>query len=84
MKPVTFTKAENIINNVVFGSSLHNPGLQISDWIAFAIRNWATNQNPHIISKFNEIKHKFRDGENGAFGRGIVLIPNKTDFPTIK
>ncbi|MTI80067.1 MAG: DUF3800 domain-containing protein [Firmicutes bacterium] len=76
-----YTNAENIINNVVFGSSLHNPGLQISDWIAYAIRNWATDKNSHIISRFNEIKHNFRNGKNNPFGRGIVLIPSKSNFP---
>lgn len=76
-----FTDAPYIVNNVVFGSSLHNPGLQIADWVAFAIRNWATNQNQFIIRRFNELKTKFRNYNGDPFGRGIVLIPNHRNFP---
>ena len=76
-----YTSGKNIVNNVVFGSSIYNPPIQIADWLAFAVRNWAI-QARHTKERLGDIIHQFRDYPNVA-GRGIVLIPNPHRFPNL-
>ncbi len=37
----SFSLLATIVNRPWFGSSLHDPCLQMADWIAFAVRTWA-------------------------------------------
>ncbi|MDA8065175.1 MAG: DUF3800 domain-containing protein [Thermaerobacter sp.] len=77
----TYTNAENIINNVVFGSSYHNPGIQIADWVAYAINGWARGIEA-VGQHLTEILPKFRDYPN-VKGRGLVLNPDNYDWPAL-
>jgi hypothetical protein len=77
-----FTQLSRIVNNVWFGSSLHNAPLQIADWIAFVARLWLS-QNPEGSRRLGQIKANFRGYPNRIKGRGIVVNPHRANAPQI-
>ena len=77
-----FTTLPKIMNNVWFGSSLHNPCLQIADWVAYAVRTWAEKRQASNM-RLKSILPSFRGYPNTILGRGIVTIPNQHSFPKL-
>jgi len=72
-----FTDLPKLLNNVWFGSSLHNPCLQMADWIAFACRRWAQGDNIGAV-RLKQIMKYFRGYPFEILGRGIVVNPSRT------
>jgi len=77
-----YTKGKNLVNNIVFGSSHFNPGLQIADWVAFALNNWARG-NSYLTARLQRIISKFRTRRGKVRGGGIVLIPDHYQWPPL-
>lgn len=77
-----FSELETIVNKSWFGSSLHDPCLQIADWIAYAVRIWAERSSPRI----KLLLPHFRGYPvlDNIIGRGIVLCPKKECFPNLE
>jgi hypothetical protein len=76
-----FTNLPSIVNNVWFGTSLHNPCLQIADWISFSIRTWAEKRQSANLHLKMLLPH-FR-GFPHVLGWGIVPIPRAESFPRL-
>jgi hypothetical protein len=76
-----FSDLPTIVNRPWFGSSLHDPCLQMADWIAFAVRKWAEGDSTRI----KQLLPNFRGypDPDRLLGRGIVLCPNKECFPEL-
>jgi len=74
-----YTSLSRIVNNVVFGSSEYNPGLQVADWVAHALNRWARS-DPTLFASF---KGKFRGYPLNIKGRGLVLVPDNHSWPPI-
>lgn len=79
-----FSELPAIVNRSWFGSSLHDPCLQIADWIAFAVRKWAEGKGS-LCHRIEKILPNFRGypDKDKLIGWGIVLCPNKKCFPTL-
>jgi hypothetical protein len=78
-----FTMLPKLLNNVWFGSSLHNPSLQMADWVAFACRLWAERKTPRGVSPLGYIVHRFRGYPNRVKGVGIAVNPAKANVPAM-
>lgn len=79
-----FTTLPKLLNNVWFGSSLHNPCLQMADWVAFACRRWAEGKTPEGVAPLGYIIHRFRGYSNNRVrGVGIAVNPSKADVPAL-
>jgi len=76
-----FSPLQVIVNRPWFGSSLHDPCLQMADWIAFAVRTWA-EENIAYSHRIKQLLPNFR-GYPEVLGSGIVLCPNKECFPKL-
>jgi hypothetical protein len=77
-----FSDLPAVVNRSWFGSSLHDPCLQIADWVTFAVRTWAEKD---INSPLRMFLPKFRgypDFDN-ILGKGIVCCPDKKSFPDL-
>jgi len=77
-----YTNASSVLNNVVFGSSLHNPLRQMADWVGYALRAWAEGR-PNASSQIAGLLPHFRGYPDEMLGRGIVAIPSKSSFPVL-
>ena len=77
-----FSKLQTIVNRPWFGSSLHDPCLQIADWIAFTIRIWA-EENTAYSYRIKQLLSNFRGYPDRILGSGIVLCPNRDSFPKL-
>jgi len=77
-----YTDLPKIVNNVWFGSSAHNPCLQIADWVAYAVRNWAEKRQAANM-RLKGMLHNFRGYPDNVFGWGIVAIPDQAAFPKL-
>jgi len=77
-----YTSLPKIANNVWFGSSAHNPCLQIADWVAFAVRTWAEGRQD-TNTRLSGLLPNFRGYPNNIMGWGIVPIPSEDDFPKL-
>ena len=75
-----FSNLDHLVNRCWFGSSLHDPCLQIADWIAYTLRRWA-EQKEDAEARLKQIQHLFRGYPNKVFTRGISLWPAADDFP---
>lgn len=76
-----FSDLPTILNRPWWGSSLHDPCLQIADWIASAVRRWAEGKPTllkHLLPNFRGYPDPDR-----VIGRGIVLCPDKECFPRL-
>jgi hypothetical protein len=71
----------SIVNRPWFGSSLHDPCLQMADWVAFAVRKWADGKGHS--SRIEQLFPNFRGYPDNIDGRGIVQCPDKKCFPPI-
>jgi hypothetical protein len=77
----TYTDAKHLVSNVAFGSSMFNPGLQIADWVACAVRLWATDEDRAPLDR---LAPRFRRGPNSALkGFGLVVRPSVVTFPPL-
>jgi hypothetical protein len=76
-----FSPLQVIVNRPWFGSSLHDPCLQMADWIAFTVRTWA-EENIAYSHRIEQLLPTFR-GYPEILGSGIVLCPNKECFPAL-
>lgn len=70
-----FTQLHRIGNNIAFGSSNFNPGLQAADWTAYALSGWA-RRVPWLSDRLQELLPQFRGYPSSVRGRGIVLRPD--------
>lgn len=79
-----FSPLQVIVNRPWFGSSLHDPWLQMADWIAFAVRVWA-EENATYSHRIKKLLPNFRGypDPDRLLGRGIVLCPKKECFPDL-
>jgi len=77
-----FTNLPKIVNNIWFGASLHNPCLQIADWIAYSVRTWAEKRQGANL-RLKMILPHFRGFPNNVLGWGIVPIPRSNSFPAL-
>jgi len=77
-----FSALPAIVNKSWFGSSLHDPCLQIADWLAYAVRKWAERSSPRIKPLLPHFRG-YPDLDK-LLGRGIVLCPNKECFPNLE
>lgn len=77
-----YTSLPKIANNVWFGSSAHNPCLQLADWVAFAVRTWAEKRRD-TSTRLRELLPNFRGYPNNVMGWGIVPIPSEDAFPKL-
>lgn len=77
-----YTSLPKIANNVWFGSSAHNPCLQLADWVAFAVRTWAEKRRD-TNTRLRELLPNFRGYPNNVMGWGIVPIPSEDAFPKL-
>lgn len=77
-----FSQLPTIVNRPWFGSSLHDPCLQMADWIAFAVRRWAEESTAYS-HRIKQLLPSFRGYPEKILGNGIVLCPNKKYFPTL-
>ena len=79
-----FSDLPSIVNKSWFGSSLHDPCLQMSDWIAFTVRTWAERRRLSR-QRLERLLPNFRGypDPDWLIGRGIVLLPNKESFPNL-
>jgi hypothetical protein len=77
-----FTVLPTIVNRPWFGSSLHDPCLQMADWIAFSVRTWAEGNMTHS-HRINGLLPTFRGYPDRVLGNGIVLCPDKECFPKL-
>jgi hypothetical protein len=75
-----FGNLSSIVNRPWFGSSLHDPCLQVADWIAFTVRRWG-EKKPGAQDRLSQIVQNFRGHPDGVVGRGIVLWPRQHSFP---
>jgi len=79
-----FSDLPNIVNRSWFGSSLHDPCLQMADWVAFVVRTWA--EGDAVSSRRIKLLLPYFRGypdPDKLIGRGIVLCPNKECFPSL-
>jgi len=76
-----FSNLERIVNRCWFGSSMHDPCLQIADWVAFVLRKWA-ERRPGASGRLKQIAHLFRGYPTRVFTRGLALWPDSQDFPS--
>ena len=78
-----FSDLPAIVNKSWFGSSLHDPCLQMADWIAFAVRKWA--EGKEYLTRIRQLLPNFRGypDPDKLLGKGIVLCPNKECFPNL-
>lgn len=77
-----FSLLPTIVNRPWFGSSLHDPCLQIADWIAFAVRTWA-EENTAYSHRIRQLFPNFRGYPDKVLGSGIVLCPDRECFPKL-
>lgn len=77
-----FSLLPTIVNRPWFGSSLHDPCLQMADWIAFAVRTWA-EESMAYSHRIKQLLPRFRGYPEKILGSGIVLCPNKECFPNL-
>ena len=77
-----FSDLPAIVNKSWFGSSLHDPCLQIADWVAYAVRIWAERCSPKIKLLMPHFRG-YPDLDN-IIGKGIVLCPKKECFPKLE
>lgn len=77
-----FTRLRRIVNNIAFGSSNFNPGLQAADWAAFALAGWA-RQVPWLSDRLRQLLPRFRGCPSAVQGRGIVLNPDNYEWPEL-
>jgi hypothetical protein len=77
-----FSDLPVIVNKSWFGSSVHDPCLQIADWVAYTVRNWAENNR---TSQMEQIMPNFRGYPDidKVLGKGIVCCPDKDCFPKL-
>lgn len=77
-----FSQLQTIVNREWFGSSLHEPCLQMADWLAFLVRVWAEGSGTYS----NDIKRvlpSFRGYPDKVLGSGIILCPDRSCFPNL-
>lgn len=77
-----FSPLPTIVNRPWFGSSLHDPCLQMADWVAFAVRTWAEESKAYS-HRIEQLLPSFRGYPEKILGNGIVLCPNKECFPDL-
>jgi hypothetical protein len=75
-----FSQLQTIVNREWFGSSLHEPCLQMADWLAFLVRVWAEGSGTYS----NDIKRvlpSFRGYPDKVLGSGIICVPIEAASP---
>jgi len=77
-----YTDLPKIANNIWFGSSSHNPCIQMADWIACAVRTWAEKKQGANM-RLKGLLPYFRGFPNDVLGWGIIPIPSPDSFPKI-
>lgn len=70
-----------VVNKSWFGSSLHEPCLQIADSIAYAVKYWAEGRGIHYLKN---ILPNFRGYPDRVKSQGSACCPNKECFPSIE
>ena len=79
-----YTDLSLIVNNVVFGSSIYNPVLQLADVVAHALNRWSRSRDDDPYAKIiDQIKDKFRGAPSHIVGKGVVLNPDNYAWPKI-
>jgi hypothetical protein len=78
-----FTDFGRILNNVWYGSSVHNPMLQIADWVAYCSNQFASDR-PVGMERMPQLAPRYRGYPDNLIGRGWIFNPKLTPMQELR